>query len=348
MMPIHRRPILPGGRTRLLLVAGVIVGLALGACASAAAPAPREVGAPDANAGPATGGGTDAFGNPLPMASAAGTAGPAYGGDTQSSGRLGAANPGDATPPQQLSLVNDTAYIVKTGSMTLEVPAIDQALLKARTAILGLGGYISGSEQSNDGDRAMASITYRFPAARWEDALDALRGLATKVVGLKTATDEVTGQVLDLGARIDNLKSTERALQAIMVKAVKIQDILDVQNQLTSVQGQIEELSTQQARLKDQAAMSTLTVLFQAPAVAAVKETTKGWDPGTEFDRAVSQLLGLGQGLATAAIWLGIVVLPVLVGLAFVLLFLTVIVRRLGWLPIRRPVPPAIVGGPEA
>ena len=210
-------------------------------------------------------------------------------------------------------VVANDSFIVKTGSVTVEVPAIDAALLKARTAIIGLGGYISGSDQANQGDQQLASVTYRIPAARWEEAIDAIRALATKVVAVKTGTTEVTGQVIDLGARIDNLKATEQALQAIMVKAIKIQDILDVQNQLTGVRGQIEELTTEQTHLKDQAALSTLTVLFQTPIVAAVKETSKGWDPATEFDRAASQLLGLGQGVATAGIWFAIVVLPILV-----------------------------------
>ena len=156
---------------------------------------------------------------------------------------------GDGPFSSAQDLVANDSFIVKTGSVTVEVPAIDAALLKARAAIIGLGGYISGSDQANQGDQDLASVTYRIPAARWEEALDAIRALATKVVAVKTGTTEVTGQVIDLGARIDNLKATEQALQAIMVKALKIQDILDVQNQLTGVRGQIEELTTEQTHL---------------------------------------------------------------------------------------------------
>jgi Domain of unknown function (DUF4349) len=335
----------PRGRARIALVLSFALGLALfiGACSSAAAPILSNVGnsvpggaANGVTAGPA----------------AAPSAAPAAPGGNDFSGNGG-------TTGSTAQDLTDQSYIVKTGSLTIEVPEIDPALLRARTAIAGLGGYISGSNQTTEGDQVIASVTYRFPAARWEDALDAIRGLATKVVGLKTDSTEVTGQVIDLGARIDNLRATEQALQAIMTKATKIQDILDVQNQLTSVQGQIEELSTQQSHLKDQASLSTLTVLFQTPVPTAVKVTTKGWDPGAEFDQAVSQILGLGQGVATAGIWLVVVVLPVVIVLAVLFLILSVLARRFGWRLIPRPmppvppmppaVPPAMVGGgPEA
>lgn len=240
----------------------------------------------------------------------------------------------------------DDAKVVKTGSLTLEVKTLDDALATARTAIVGLGGYVSGSDESNDGDRTRATIVYRIPAARWDDALAALRHLATKVVGERTNAVEVTSQVIDLDARVRNLRATESALQAIMAKATKISDILEVQQQLTEVRGQIEQLSTEQAHLVDQAALGTLAVEFSVP-VAAVTTTREGWDPGAEVDRAVASLVGLGQGIASFGIWLAIVVLPVLVLLAILGGLAWVVARRIG-LGRGGPgyLPPAAPNGP--
>jgi hypothetical protein len=219
--------------------------------------------------------------------------------------------------------------IVRTGSLALEVKDLDTTLLQARARIVGLGGYVSDSERANAGDQTTALITYRIPAARWDEALDALRGFATKVVGEQTRAVEVTGQVLDLGARIDNLRATERALQTIMTSATKISDILEVQNQLTNVQGEIEQLSTQKAHLSDQAALGTLAVTYTVP-VVAVAHVSSGWSLGAEFDRAVAQLVQLGQGLAVAAVWLGVVGLPILFGLLLLAALVIFAARRLG------------------
>jgi hypothetical protein len=299
------------GRRPTIAVALAITAIVLAACGSAAQ-APIQ-GAPAAGQGGArtgTGNGANA-GGPAPV----------NGGVVDGSG-------GQA--PKAQDVIPDPNLIVRTGTMTVEVASMDAALLRARTAIAGLGGYISASDQANDDDKVLASVTYRFPSARWEEAQAAIREVATKLVSAKTGSSEVTGQVLDLGARIANLRATEQALQAIMAKATKISDILEVQNQLTGVQGQIEQLSTQEKRLRDQASLATLTVLFQTPATAVVKEVSKGWDFGAELDKAAGQLLSVGQVLATVGVWLVVVGLPVFGTTIVFLLVLLFLARRIG------------------
>ena len=218
--------------------------------------------------------------------------------------------------------------VIKTGTMALQVKAIDASLSQASQKIATLGGYVSGSQRSGDGESAVATVTYRIPAARWDEALVALRGLAEKVLGEDTQTEEVTGQVLDLGARIANLQATERALQAIMAKAIKISDVLEVQSQLTDVRGQIEQLQTQKAHLVEQAAYGTLGVTFGIETVA-VEVAQKGFDPASEADRATASLVEVGQALTTAGIWFAILWLPILLVVSLIALVAFLVVRRL-------------------
>lgn len=254
------------------------------------------------------------------------------GSQSSTGGQPAAGGPAPAGSPGGLAAVSDL-LIIKNGTMDLQVKAIDAGLADADAKVTALGGYVSGSQRSGDGASAVATVTYRIPAARWDEALAALRGIAVKVLGEQTKTDEVTGQVRDLGARISNLQATERALQAIMDKAVKISDVLEVQAQLTDVRGQIEQLETQKQHLQDQAAFGTLGVTFGTE-IVAVQQAQKGFDPATEVDRATASLVEVGQGLAAAAIWFGILWLPILVGLGLIALVATVIVRR-----VRRRLP---------
>jgi Domain of unknown function (DUF4349) len=301
-----RQTWLPG----LGIVAAVLV---LSGCAGSAAriggeqgtgfaqlPAASAAAAAPVDAAPSTASARDAF-----NASGSGTGGPA-----------------NAVPAP------DQALIVKTGSMVLDVVNLDSALAKAQAAVAGLGGYVSGSDRSGQGDQQVASVTYRIPAGAWDRALDAVRALGTRVEKEQTSSVEVTGQVLDLGARIANLQATESALQAIMARATKIPDVLAVQQQLTDVQGQIEQLTTERQHLQQQAAMSTLTVVFQVP-VVAVTTATAGWNPGAQVDRATAQLIELGQAVASAAIWASIVGLPILLVLLLALVPGAWIARRL-------------------
>lgn len=300
----------PTTTLRRALVFCAAVAVLLAACASSAARLDTVGNGIDAQGGA----GGDVAGGPVPIAAASAAPAEAPGG-----GKL--TSDGSVAAPSDL-------LVVKTGTLALQVKGIDAALAAATAKITGLGGYVSGSQRSGDGDSAVASVTYRIPAGRWDDALAGLRGLADKVVSEQTQTDEVTGQVIDLGARIANLKATERALQAIMDRAIKISDVLEVQGQLTQVRGEIEQLTTQKTHLEEQAAYGTLGVAYGLQTVA-VEQARKGFDPAAEADRATASLVEIGQALAAAGIWFAILWLPILIVLAILGLVAFVLVRRL-------------------
>ena len=232
--------------------------------------------------------------------------------------------------------------IVRTGQLDLQVADLEAAIRAAESAVTAVGGYVAGSQRSGDAEQASASVMFRIPAARWTDTLDSLRKLGTKILGEQTSSQEVTAQVVDLGARLANLRVTETALQAIMEKAIKIPDVLAVQEQLTGVRQQIEELTAQKLTLENQAALATLTVNFTPPPAVAVNQVREGWDPAHEVDQAAAALVGLGQGLAGAGIWLLIVWLPILLVVGLLALVVLVVVRRVRRDAVTQtPAPPA-------
>jgi hypothetical protein len=286
-------------RTIRLLIPMIALALIVGACASSAS-APRE--GVSTVGGPVPAGGADF--SSVDGVKAAPSAAPAAadqgGGTTSDVGAIGA---------------RDDARIIRTGSIDLEVSDVPKALRTARDGIVALGGYVGASNTSNDGDQPTAEITYRIPADRWEGALDLLRGLnglTTKVVTEHTEAVEVTGQVIDLQARIKNLQASEVALQGIAERATKVSDVLEVQAQLTDVRGQIEELTAQLKDLNDRASYATLTARFTVPVVATTA-AAKGWEPGAVVDEAAASMISMLQSLANAGIWFLIVWLPILI-----------------------------------
>jgi archaellum component FlaC len=212
--------------------------------------------------------------------------------------------------------------------MTHEVNDIDAALTKAQTTISALGGYVDSSSRDGTGDQATASITFRVPVAKWDTALSSLHKIGAKVLSEQTGTSDVTAQVVDLNARLTNLKTTEAALQAIMGRAVAIADVIAVETQLSNVQGQIEEITAEINQLKDQAAMSTVTVVFQLPAQTVTTQASQDWTLGGQIDQAGAALVRIGQGLATIGVWILIVVLPLLLA-GFVLFGILALGRRI-------------------
>jgi hypothetical protein len=241
-------------------------------------------------------------------------------------------------------IVDQQQLIVYTGSLDLEVADIDTSVSQAETLIKNLGGHVASSRASDAGKGKSASVTYRIPAEHWTDAVDGLKGLATRVVNEDTSSEDVTAQVVDLDARLSNLRSTEAALQGIMTRATTITDVLKVQSELTSVRGDIESLTAQRDLLANRAALATLEVGFNTPPVAEVTQASSGWDLGKEVDGALAALVRLVQGVVSLGIWLVIVAVPIFLPIIVVIWIINRLYVR--WRRTHPAAAPALPGGP--
>lgn len=284
----------------------VLLALALSACGS------QSDGALPEDA--LQGGDDRAGGAPAPAASA--------GGEATSAGPEG--------PAVNAALIEQR--IIKTGEVAVEVDNVAVILARVRVMAVELGGYVGGS-QAGTLDQS-ASLTLRVPAARFDELLARLHEMEdVKVVSESTNEQDVTRDIVDLEARIRNLEASEESYRALLERAEKVDDILAVQSRLDEVRGQIEQLTGQLQTVEGQADLSTLTVTIipRGEPVAAVQAT---WDPGAQFENAVAALVGLGQGILNALIWLVIVWIPILLVLGLIGLL---ILR--GILEVRRRMP---------
>ncbi len=299
-------------RLALAVLAPLI--LLLAACSSASSGGDdfSDVGViPEASAG-AAGDGAE-----QPARDLAGEGGGAGGGPVPS------APPGLAAPIEQ--------RIVKTGEISLEVDSVAESLGRVRAMVAELGGYVGGSQAGTL--EQSATLTVRIPAESFDAALARLHELDAKVVAESTREEDVTTQVVDLGARIDNLEASEASYRELVARAEDVDDILAVQSRLDQVRGEIEQLTAQLDALEGRASLSTLTITL-VPRAEPVQAKAEGWDPGGQLEQALASLVGIGQGLLTGLIWFGIVWLPMLLVLA-IIAFLAL----RGFLEVRRRMP---------
>jgi hypothetical protein len=257
-------------------------------------------------------------GDELDGGAASAGAGPA-GGNAPPGGDNGA----EAAPIEQ--------RIIKTGEVTLEVASVAAATGSIRAMTTELGGYVGGSQAGSDTESA--TLTLRVPAASFDDALARLHDMDGEILAEATREQDVTAQVVDLRARIANLEASEESYRQLVERAERVEDILAVQTRLDGVRGEIEQMQAQLDNVSAQADLSTLTVTL-VPRAAPVEEQTEGWDPGGDFNEALASLVGMGQGVVSALIWLAIVWVPLMA----VLVLVTVLVWR-GSLEVRRRLP---------
>ena len=201
--------------------------------------------------------------------------------------------------------------IIKTGYITLEVEDIVEAMDKVAEVAGELGGYVLSSYKHEEEKGTSGSIRIRVPADRFDAAFDRLRELAIDVPYESTEAKDVTEEYIDLEARLHNLEATEAQYLALLEKAETVEEILKVQQALSNVRGQIEQIEGRMKYLERTSDMALIQVTLKQ-----TKGLVAPWSLSHTLKSAVRGLTTLGRGLATGLIWLGVfcwVWIPILV-----------------------------------
>lgn len=210
--------------------------------------------------------------------------------------------------------------VIKTATIDLLVENVDAAETQVRALADDRDGFVLSSTAYGEDQNRTASISFKVPSERFDDAMSALANLAIKVESQEVQGQDVTDEYVDLNSRLRNLRAVETRLLQFLEEAQRTDDLLAINGQLTDVQGQIEQTQGRIAYLEQSAALSTITVsLRMQPVVEVVPEA--GWSPGLTARQAAKSLVAFGQGIADIAIVFG-VWLPVWLPLLLIALWL--------------------------
>lgn len=198
--------------------------------------------------------------------------------------------------------------IVRNGSLSLRVKDIKAAEAQVRAIARGAGGTVEASEGSDlAGPSPNLGVTIRVPESRFDGALTDLEGLGDRLEK-NISSEDVTSQAVDMEARIKSLRVQEDAYRAILGATRRISDVLEVQERLTGVRTQIEQIVAQRRGLGDQAARSTIVVSLTQTAPIATKAAPPvepNWLALTWGD-ATGSLFSVGRALASTLLWLAV------------------------------------------
>ena len=204
-----------------------------------------------------------------------------------------------------------TSDIVRYGNLSLEVNDVDDALGLVTTIIESAGGYISSSSRSGEGEYLYLSVTLRVPAAEFSAVMASLRSEG-EVLYEDIYSYEVTMQVLDLEARLENLRASESAFLKLLDRAQTVADVVAVQSELSRIQGDIESFEAQLSGVKDQIDMASVIVSLSLP-VSAVDAASGDFDLGHEISSALANLISVGRAVISVAINIVVIGIPIAV-----------------------------------
>src|SRR5262249_12045262 len=151
-----------------------------------------------------------------------------------------------AARPQADAIVPQGPRVQLTASIALQVPngRFDAVLNDVIAVARAAGGYMSGQNaQAADEGQPLRSGqgTFEVPASNFDAVVNAIRGKG-QAQSVTISSTDVSQQYVDVQARLRNAEAQRDAMLALMQQARTVTDIIQVENQLGQVTGQIEQL----------------------------------------------------------------------------------------------------------
>lgn len=180
--------------------------------------------------------------------------------------------------------------LVRSAQVTLDVEDPVAGVQGVRAAAAAAGGTVTQEQSGPLG----GWVVVRVPA----DALDRLTADVAElgvVLDRSVSVVDATEEVVDLDARVASQQASVARVRALLAEATSIGDVVAIESELARREAELDSLTGRLAALRDQVALSTLTVDLRGPDALPV-----GPDEPVGFGDGLAAgwegLLALGRG----------------------------------------------------
>jgi len=204
--------------------------------------------------------------------------------------------------------------IARTASVSLIVKDLGPVQASVKAITQRHHGYIASLNTASPQDSARTlSATLQIPSAQVESAVAELEQLG-RVDQETQSGEEVTKEFIDRAARLKNARATEqRLLDVLRQHTGKVKDILDAEQEIARVRGEIEQMEADQRALQTRVDFATVQLSVQEEYKASIQVAPPS--TGTRLRNAAIQgyqtvigsVIGFGvwalQALPTLVLW---------------------------------------------
>ncbi len=226
----------------------------------------------------------------------------------------------------------DSRKLIRRADISIQTERYDESVAAINAQIASCGGYIENSNSSGNSAYSGGSsysgrslnVTVRVPADRFDEFMAAKDSFGI-VQYSNIGQDDVTFSYVDMEARIETLTTKKERLLALLDKATKMTDIIELETALSDTIYQIESYTSSLKKLDNQVSYSTVTInLAEVYKATPVQETPKtlGERIAQKFASTIKDLSAFGEDLLVFVIGAS-PVLIILAGIAVAIVFLS-------------------------
>ena len=180
--------------------------------------------------------------------------------------------------------------VSRNGSMSVTVEKAEEAVETITDIAEQAGGFVSVARiYEIASDIKSGHITIKVPSDKFDETIDKIKDTTIKVEREEVSTQDVTDQYIDLETRLRNYNATEDKYLEVLKKAQTVNEILDVQRELSQIRNNIERIEGQIKYMDRQVEMSTISVSLTSEADIEVFGVR--WRPLTQIKQSLRALV---------------------------------------------------------
>jgi len=168
--------------------------------------------------------------------------------------------------------------IIKNAELQIRVKALRPVSANIQEAIRSSAGYIASASETQLSDQLKSEMMIRVPREKFEELLNRLSGYADSIAQKRITSEDVTDEYIDTKARIQVKEKTRDQYFEFLKRAKNIDEVLKVQNEITSLQEDIEAATGRINYIRHQAALSSIHLTcYEALPVMTIPEPSNGF-----------------------------------------------------------------------
>lgn len=165
-----------------------------------------------------------------------------------------------ASSPKADKPLSKNKKIIKDGFMSIRVKNVEASKKRIDALVRSYNAYYENESFENNELRISYELKIRVPAKQFESFLKASEKGEGEVLNKNISARDVTAEFMDGETRLNSKKLFRNRYNQLLEKAGKVDDILAIEENIRTLQEEIESQEGQLKFLNDQVSYSTLEI----------------------------------------------------------------------------------------